>query len=371
MTVQIGRKWDLTSCGAISATTSSFNITSWPRGDHNNALDYSASGECTEDPSTCRAEVVAVVVSGVADGTISFAYYDPYGRNIFNYSVSGTYATAWVGRFGESNLYLEIYKPGKYYCNVSYVGGSTTVYFDVYDQTTNKYLHKQGSDNAMGNSWGAALATWGSAQTALTSGKTLYVGEGDYSTETGFSFTKSMTITPTKATWGGFPNNTSTTYVLTAGDHGAELIADMGNPIEMDGIIDRWAYYSGGNSSNTVTLKIYRGGHAGTVNNTTSTLIYTSDTHTETTAGWKTYTITPQSVQRGDIVAVQSSEVYANVGLYDIVYPPTGSYLATGAVVVGNPGNTAMGGTAYQGLAAMVRAWNSGTTITTTLPKTS
>ena len=368
MTVQIGRKWDLTSCGSISATTNSFNITSWPRGDHFNALDYSAGGECTEDPSTCRAEMIAIVVSGVPYGTISFAYYDSYGRNIFNYSVSGTYATAWIGRFGEKNLYLEIYKPGRYYCNVSYPGGSTTVYFDVYDQTTNKYLHKQGSDNGTGNSWGAALATWSTSQTALTSGKTLYVGEGDYSAETGFSFTKSMTITPTKTTWGGYPNITDT-LTATSGDSGAFLYADVGNPIEMDGTIDRWAYYSWNGSSHVTKLKIYRGGNAGTVNNSTSTLIYTSDPHTETTHGWKTYTISPaQSVLRGDIVALQCDNVNQNICLKAITDLP---YLTSAAAVSGDPSNTALGGSQQAGYAIMVRAWNSGTNFMVTLPKTS
>ena len=371
MTVQIGRKWDLTSCGSISATTNSFNITSWPRGDHNNALDYSAAGECTEDPTTCRAEMVAIVVSDVSYGTISFAYYDSYGRNIFNYSISGTYATAWIGRFGEANLYLEIYKPGRYYCNVSYPGGSTTVYFDVYDQTTNKYLHKQGSDNGTGNSWGAALATWSTSQTALTSGKTLYVGEGDYSAETGFSFTKSMTITPTKVTWGGYPVSSGFADSVP-NDTGAQLMADMGNPIEMDGTIDRWAFYKNSSGTATTKLKIYRGGNAGTVNNSTSTLIYTSDPHTGSTDGWRTYTISPpQSVLRGDIVALQCDNVQYNVGLKYVTSPPSGYYLATSSVVYGDPGNTALGSTGYQGLAAMVRAWNSGTNFEVTLPKTS
>jgi hypothetical protein len=367
MGTQQGRKWDLTDCGHLSSEGSSYNITSWPRGDHNDANDYSASGECTESPSTCLAEMLACAAD-MGEGTYSFYWYDPYGRNIFNYSTYAIgYACSWIGRFGEVNLPLEIYKPGLYYCYMIYPGGSTYKYFDIYDQTSAKYLHKQGN-NGSGNSWGAAKSTWAGAQSALSAGNNLYVGEGDYSSENGFTFSKSMNINPVKATWGGYPD-TSSSYSATSGSSGAELDADVGNPIEMNGTIDRWAYLCMGNSSNTVKLKIYRYGNPGTMYASTSTLIYTSDSHTESSWGWKTYILSPPvSVERGDIIALQSSEVNMNIGLRSISSPPSG-YLTAAASVSGDPGNTTIGSICYENYAIMVRAWNSETQFEIGLPR--
>jgi hypothetical protein len=352
---QQGKKWDLVDCGHLSSEGSSYDITSWPKGDHNNANDYSGTGECTESSSTCVAEMLACAADN-GNGDYYFDWYDPFGRRIFSYSVNAYYACSWIGRFGETNLALEIYRPGRYFCIVDYPGGLDYKFFDIYDQTTHKYLRLSGSNTLSGNSWGAAKGTWAGAQSALSAGNNLYVGEADYSVESGFSFSKSMNIYPTPS-FGGYPNNTDPASSFIGGVSGPYLISDVGRPIEIEGSIDRWAYWHATSEPINAKLKIYRGGDAGTFNETTSTLIYTSDSHYETTSGWKTYTISPpQSVLRGDILSLQVDEINLNVGVKNI--NSVSYYLTSAALRAGDPGDIDLTDLILPGYALMIRAWH-------------
>ena len=370
-TVTMGKKWDTAgNCSGVSPETDSFDFTAWPRGDHTDPDDYSLNDECGEAAATCKAEIISTSCNfGSGSHSISFTYYDSYGRNLFSYSVSGvSWATGWIGRFGEKNLNLELYKPGRYYVIITADGNQAKLHFDVYgSSTTDRYLSKNGNDYGTGTRWESAKATWASVQTALSAGNNLFVAEGDYSSESGFSFSKSMNINPVKVTWGGYPNITDAGDT-GPGSTGSNTLYCVSNPIEFDGTIDRWAFYSMGFFSQTVKLKIYRGGNAGSANRTTSTLIYTSDTHTETTSGWKTYTLSsPVSVQRGDILAIHTTESNLNVGLKAVTAYSYG--LASSPLVSGDPGDTVIGDYFHAGYDLMLRAWNSGTQIEITLPK--
>ena len=358
--VSIGEKWDATSCSNLSATTSSFDISSWPRGDHYDANDYSASGECYEAASTSKAEIVTTLITGLSSDDVVWTYYDPFGRKIYSFSGNNIdYGMAWLGRFGEENLPLEIYRPGMYKC-VVVVNGSTTYtkYFDVYDQTSNKYVHKQGNDsNTTGNSWGAAKATWSAGQTALSAGNDMYVGAGNYSSES-VTLNKTMDIMPSP-TFGGYHNITDS-YTAIPSMTTPYLIADVGRPIEFDGTIDRWAFYKPASTARIIKLKIYRGGDSGTSYATTSTLVYTSSAYTGTGTGWIISTISPaQSVQRGDIVAIQSNYPYNSVGLRNFVVMSASDYGVAPATVSGDPGNTVLGTTGLWQYVLLARAWKS------------
>ena len=357
-TVKMGEKWDMTSCSAISAETNSFDITDWPRGDHADPLDYSGDGECTESPTTCKAEMVVTLITGLSNDDVDFMWYDPFDRKIFVYSIDNVVsAYSWIGRFGEENLGLEIYRPGRYKCVIDVNSGSQiyTRYFDVYNQIVNQYVHKQGN-NGTGFSWGAAKNTWYAGQLAMSSGNSLYVGEGDYSSES-VTLDKTMDIYPTTV-FGGYHNITDT-YNATPGLTTPYLFADVGNPIEFDGTIDKWAFYAIAGSASPVKLKIYRGGDSGTPNATTSTLIYTSSAYTGVAGGWITRTISPQSVQRGDILGIQCAYPQNTIGLKSISSISANNYAASAATVSGDPSNTVIGTTGFDGYAIMVRAWNS------------
>lgn len=362
-TLNMGRKWDVIDCQSMSPETDIFNLTSWPRGDHNDANDYSANGECYEASSTSLAEVVAVqCVFSSGSHSISFNWYDPYGRNIYSWSGSNIqYATSWIGRFGEKNLGLEIYKPGLYYVIISTENGSGKMYFNVYDQTSNKYLSKQGSSWGDGNSQAGAKDAWATAQTALAAGNNLYVMEGDYSNETGFQFSKTQVIVSQNA-FGGYPNTSDSADYVT-GDAFTETIMEVMNPIEADGTIDTWAVHCSNTNSPQVRLKVYRGGHCGTGNASTSTRVHNTPLETITSNGWNTFPLSPAlSVLRGDMLAV-----YCNATL-KIGLKGSGGAVGSCSVVSGDAGDAIFGTTGYQGYGVMLRAWDS-TSKVITLPK--
>lgn len=344
-TVTIGKKWDMTSCQALSGMTNSFNLLDWPRGSHYDPDDYSSVGECTESPSTCKAEIATTIVTGMSNDTVNFKWVDPFDRIFYEYThYNADWAYSWVGRFGEFDPMLEIYSPGRHYCMVTINGSATyTRYFDVYHQTLDQYVHKQGC-NYTGYSWGAAKPSIGGGYANVAAGNNLFVGEGDYSSEPVFNFDKSVNIYPV-AVSAGYPNITDI-YTANMGDVGSHMYIDVSRPFEFDGIIDKWAFYSRGISNNTVRLKIYRGGNPGTTEATTSTLIYTSPSESAPRYQnkWQIYSISPVSVQRGDIIAIQNDNAYVNVGFKSIYYDPLPlDHLSPAAHVVGDPGNTVIG----------------------------
>ncbi len=354
-TITYGRYDDLVSEYQVSPLSDSFYLWEWPQGNHFVADDYSTAWN--EPVSTARAEMIAIAVDcGSGSHNISIILYDQYKRQIASYAPTGVIAALMVnGRFGEKNLFLELTQSGKYYVDIVVDGAVARITFFVYIGTVDKYLALSplGNDNYDGNSWSAAKATWDAAQTSLTSGHYINVLEGDYSTQSGFVFTKSQDIVCTKKTWGGFPPNINeATSVIS--DSTLETYCELMHPVEFDGTIDKWAVWCATGGSPQVKLKIYRGGNPGMATHSTSTLVYNGTLQNVTINGWNTYTLSsPVTVERGDILAVYCNTLNRLGRFYG-----NGSCGSTNGI--GDAGNHDWNDWGIQGSTIMLGAWNSG-----------
>jgi hypothetical protein len=306
----VGKYWDLVAaCNSISPQTSVFKFTDWPKGNAYISDDYATI--CGEAPAISKSEIVAfslVSNAGVRSEDINIKHYDSFRRKFYEYSSSANWdaVATWTGRFGEITAPMEIFSPGRY--NMDFTIGSETarVYYDVYEQLNNKHVSLQGHNvYNSGDSKRAAKTGLKTAYDAITTGNTIHITSGDYSSQTSLSeINKDVTLEIKNGVYGGWVYYGDS--ILSYSNSNGYTWLNGTNRIEEDGTIDKYALYQPTAASTQARFKVYRGGGIiGTSDATQSTYIGGDTLKTLNSQGWHEFTLDPPlSVEKGDLIGI-------------------------------------------------------------------